>query len=609
MKEYTFNDVVIPYQHRTKRTMPIHPEKIIGYDTETIDGLCTLLASSEDEHMHPSGFGDILLWLTSKSRRGYTGFFYNLTYDAQAILKWLWLQNLEEYWQELHVKQCIDYGQFNIFYLKGKMLSIRRYVPSGRPYRFTFYDISQFFGRRRLDDVAFEYLGERKIEHGRDLSRLTVSDMHDPAFIGYCRDDARKARNLARVWLDICERAALKPASLASPATVSAQYFHENCPTIPTINKYREDEDGHRKLAYAWEAIKGAYISVFKRGYFPHVYEYDINSAYPEAMRNLPDIDKGVMVHKTGHCIPNEAVLGWLKCRVQIDPSDPHGYHPCLPMRRDDGLNHYPAGYFETSMTLLEYEALKNSHWIGVISGVYWLPTSPLEYPYRDTITRLYNTRMVTDDPHINYFCKIMLNGWYGKHLEKHEVLDPDDKDYGKLKTGKFFNPFYASYILAWCRIKVWELLASIHDRYIIAVATDSLFTTCKLDIEANKGLGKWSPAGEGELLMVGSGVYTLREGEKVKTRNRGFRTTSKLDLFQECQNVWDQLYIEIANKRALSAMESLVQKRPQDMNKILDMPKKIDINFDGKRLWHDNFTSADDMLSRFIDSQPPHLF
>lgn len=597
---YTWNDLEIRYQYRTvpKRTI----DHIIGYDTETKDGKALLICSST-EALHPTSFGDIMYWLTEKRRRGKTGFFFNMKYDAQAILKWLLDDGMEELWRELHIRQRLAYGPFELFYLSGKMLSIRRRMPKGKSSKFDFYDISQFFGRRSLDDVAKEYLGEGKVDHGYDLANLPLAAFNDPTFIAYCQDDARKAEELARVWLSICAKQQLAPHSLASPATVSARYFADHT-SIPTVNAFTLTKE-RPKLRYSYEAQKGAFISVFKRGYFPEAWEYDINSAYPYAMTLLPDITAGRLVKRKK--VIDDAPLGWLRCRIHLDGGQSADYHPPFAIRSTAGVNYYPIGTFRTYLTLLEYLAYRETYHIDVQDGVYWLPDGELTFPYRHVIEDLYAKRLATEDPHENYFSKIMLNGWYGKHLEKHEVLDPDHEHYGKYLTGRYWNPMYGSYILAHCRVQVWTLLGRIPNEDIIAVSTDSVVTMRPRAIPEGKVLGAWSPAGQGELLMVGSGVYSWRypDGDVV-TRNRGFHLTRKLDLFQKCQETWEALKIEIEQQRALSMMESLVQHRPADMNKILDVPRQIDINFDDKRLWIGSFTNADDMLSRWIDSHPP---
>ena len=68
---------------------PKHNIKTIGYDTETRNGQAFLISDSIGRHCNPQSFDDILYFLCCDTTRSHLGFWFNLKYDFQAILKWL----------------------------------------------------------------------------------------------------------------------------------------------------------------------------------------------------------------------------------------------------------------------------------------------------------------------------------------------------------------------------------------------------------------------------------------------------------------------------------------------------------------------------------------
>ena len=128
--------------------------KPIGYDTETVNGLARLITNSENEYTHPESFLDCLKFLCRKSTRGKTGFWYNMRYDFQAILKWL----PPDLWKVLYdvgeIETAFDHskGTWKISYLPSKTFSITH--RTSKPRTWKFYDISQYFGKGKLDDIA-----------------------------------------------------------------------------------------------------------------------------------------------------------------------------------------------------------------------------------------------------------------------------------------------------------------------------------------------------------------------------------------------------------------------------------------------------------------------
>jgi hypothetical protein len=223
-------------------------------------------------------------------------------------------------------------------------------------------------------------------------------------------------------------------------------------------------------------------------------------------------------------------------------------------------------------------------------------------------------------------FIKTILNGIYGKFLEKHKILNKDDENYGLYQTGNFFNPFVASYILAGARQSVFNLLAQVDNKNILACFTDSVLIKEKIDIPDGKELGQWGYEQEGEAVLIGCGVYTINAPNKLKTRIRGFNTGYKINLFTEMEKNAEQklheltedarnkvlrqgkkldesMFIQIKNN--VTPLSACIQNRTDQMNYLQDDVKSININFDTKRLWDGNFKNSRQLLEKNIDSYP----
>lgn len=597
MQKIAFKDLSIKAQARYDIKPLKKKPDTIAYDTETINGRAELICNSDGEHIHPMSFDDCLHFLCRHKTRKLISFWYNLKYDFQALLKWLHPDD----WKTIYTKGELIYNDWKITYIPKKMLMFRNLKLKQC---WKHYDISQYY-RMKLDDAGHKYFGMGKLEHGKDLSNLTLKDIKSKEIIKYCIRDAVITKRLADRWINICWDQGLQTKNFCSTASTSSRYFMSKV-NIFTVNSFLKNSQGMRMLEDAWNTVSGALISTYKRGYFPSVYEYDINSAYPHAMSNFPDVRNGYFIRSKKQSDLDRAYLGWIKCRVDI--SDYHNgyYTPPLPILRDNKPNYYPAGNYETYLTLSEYKNYSKYFDIQFIEGTLWIPDKEITYLFKDIITKLYTKRKQTIDENENFFIKIILNSIYGKFLQKNRVVDPDKKDFGKYRTGILFNPFIASYILADTRIAIFNFMVNLNSVDIIACFTDSVITKTQLNIPNSSVLGDFAPASKGEMVIIGSGVYTIK-GQKLKNRLRGFKPSDKEsdNLFELLKKYYDKDEIPVQTTVNYSPLLTIIRKIPEQMNIITNYDKKIKINFDTKRLWDYYPIKAGELLEKQIDSSP----
>jgi len=582
----SFEKLYLKKQYRVDAKMKLlNP---VGLDTETdpTENKTLLLAAENGRYINPESFREIVEFCFFHRFRGRQFVFYNLQFDVQAMLKWLH----HDVWAELW-----EIGKSQVEELTLKLIPWKYFSISRKKQKAVFYDIAQFYGYLSLNSASKKYLNDEK---KKNVDRVNISDFKDPNVIKYCVHDAKLAGDLARLILDISLKHFPKsPQSLVSKASVSEKHFLKTS-TIPDINNLITNYPNYIKAG--WLAYKGGFFSAFQKGYFPHLYVYDINSAYPYQMAKLPDLSQGRFFKSRGRPLEG-AEMGWIHCRCDVDLNDQGAYFSPLAMDNKQ-VRFYPVGQFKTVITLLEYNVLKKYFMIEPLSGVYWIPnTENLDYPYRSEIERLYRWKQTEKDPVIKYYVKIILNSIYGKTVQK----VPNHKT-NLFDTGNLFNPFYGSYITAGTRIQLFKALLTLSPKDIVMVATDSIICKSPPKVPISGDLGEWGIEKEGRGIILGSGVYSIEDTDGATiTKKRGFKPTANLNFLDRESLPGENTKIEILVKAHIGLARSLISKDYKRMNLILQENRSLDINFDYKRFWVDKFERIDDIYTKQIDSIP----
>ena len=105
----------------------------------------------------------------------------------------------------------------------------------------------------------------------------------------------------------------------------------------------------------AFRSYYGGRFEILKRGFIGNAYLYDINSAYPYAITQIPDLTKGKWVKRKS--IHPKAKLGFFKIIANIPDCE---YIPPFPFRANHE-NIFPSGKFETYVTLQELQACEGT--------------------------------------------------------------------------------------------------------------------------------------------------------------------------------------------------------------------------------------------------------
>ena len=563
-----------PYNRQNTKQKSIEP---IGLDTEAYtSGKCFMIALSTGVVFLLEDFPACLF---SRAYRGQHFVCYNLKYDSGALLQLLPIKNLEE----LRSTDKTEYEGYTYRAIAYKSLTVRKGNNSVH-----FWDMLGFY-QLGLETAAALYLDEHKIEEDVKKYIPEYVKANWDSIAEYCVWDAELVRRLSEVIIKRFESYGVYPKKLYSIAYISYQYFRTHTSYV-TVKKYWQRYK--ELLQFSLYAYAGGKFEVTQKG--PgYYYEYDIVSAYPAEIRNLVDITWARVVQSSTY--RKEAVYGFLKVRVQI-PFDVSTPTIC----KRNGVNVYAVGEYSTYCTKQEYEYLTASGADVTIDEGWWIHVDNKQYPYRaeiDRLTELKHGFKATGAELDYHTVKILMNSLYGKFVQL-------IKTHTGWKASSCWNPIYAAVITANCRIKVSNL-QMIHDT-ITAVHTDSVVSTAPLPYGLEGGIGDLIYETEGEGVVLGAGIYEI--GKKIKFR--GYHGSLQLTELIRASNT----KLKLTYDHAYTWRE--VAFRGWDSSKINlfeELPKVININFDQKRLWIDDWQNWNEVLSRTVKSYPliysPALF
>jgi hypothetical protein len=237
------------------------------------------------------------------------------------------------------------------------------------------------------------------------------------------------------------------------------------------------------------------------------IYVQDINSAYPSALADLPDLADARVTHvHTYTPSANHAV--WY-CRWKVPPT--FDIMP-FPSRLSDGSISYPnegEGWYwatEVQAAMRHY----HSDAITVTDGYIITPSSDIK-PFA-FCRELYARRaaLKAAGHPAEYFVKLALNALYGKVCQRLGR-------FGARPSSQCY--IWAGMATAAVRAKILDVAAR-SETHVISIATDAIISDAPLvqRSEVSTGLGQWSVRRYSSILIVRQGFYVLynRRGQHV---------------------------------------------------------------------------------------------
>ena len=635
-----------PQKRKDKATKSMHEKSICGADTETINGrvwlfsteygvweidtmadLLNTLYNRQHRSKWKSGRGD-----GRKAKRGYSVkqfFFWNLQYDVQAIMHLMDFDDVVRLLNTEDVVLDVDLGapfgtqRFVFRYLEGKSLTITPKDWRIGQYKVgvcRWWDISQYFGKRRLNDVSKLHLGESKVEICFDGTALDVSRLHEAEYRDLYREDietyavkdAVLAGRLARLKREQYLEAGVRFIMPYSLANTAQRALLDTC-DIPVI----QDMMNHgleRVVQAANSAYLGGWFEVRGTGYHPAAQGIDLASAYPYVMYHLADCTSGAWVHGDGEegwwpRVESKRPFQMAFAEAFVVFEEGMDWYP-LATKNDAGTvvsPRYISGWF-TAEELLEARKWPHTTFI-VGEWVFHDEDGCSKRPFAPFIERFYEMKQNSEKGSAAYeVAKVQLNSIYGK---TRQAVDG--------KSGKMWNPMYASYATGATRSRLCEIIR-LNDFSALSVATDGIvFPEEDLNFIPNRpapapyNLGNWELEEGGELLVVMSGVYSIREPSgTTKTTFRGsasyfLRSRREGGLFAFCEEHSEVPVVSMTVNKPWSAREAVIRHDGGLIN--LFEPRRFSMSAVGdstKRLWGREMPRVfGDLVGRWWDMRP----
>ena len=565
--------------------------KVMALDFEAEDGNAFLLMDSEGKKLdYPNMSFESLVKFLFKYE-GKWCFFWNLGYDALCILKFLPRSVLDSYKQNRKLK--FHYMGYVFHYIPNKQLTIRKGKHS-----VSFYDIAQYYEKKPLaktfsenfsKEIPPDYLAMK--DKRKDFT-LEYYLRHKKEIRRYCKLDCDYTKQLSEKWLDTFnETFVFYSRNWVSSGYCAEKVLLNNHIPIPKFN-----EIPYIAQEIAWSSFYGGRFELIMRGFVRYCCLYDVNSAYPYALTQLPDLTEGKWY--TDYKIHSKTQVGFFHIIADIA----EGVKVCpFPFRNKNNMILYPSGKFETYVTLHELLSVKNDNRIKykILESAQFIPNKNCSYPFRKFIEKTYQKRLDLgkNNPQ-GQAIKLILNSMYGK------MAQTTDNKFGNL-----FNPIIASFITGFARAQLYQFVKDNNlEKQVVAFATDSIAIRQNIpNLDSTK-------LGEMKLDKEGHDVYYLSNGYyrfNGKWKNRGIgndpaEKNVEIEHKDTIENKDGQLYIEVETTQLQHLKSAIIRNLHKDIGKIRKYQKKVFLNSDRKRLWNQNLVRIDDGI--LCDSAPINM-
>jgi len=519
---------------------------------------------------------------------------YNLDYDIGALIKHIFPQYL---YKKLNLGLQVKYKQVSFRYLKGK-----KCVITYKNFRIYFYDCFQFY-KTSLKKSSKRFLNLNKGDFNIIKMYEGVLEKNLLSALKYCYTDSILCGKLFRLIIEKIENAGIKNPEPISQGYIAYQYFRNELLKIPNVPLNNE----------FMKAYKGGRFEIFKRGYFKEAYYYDICSAYPYAISKIKSLENCETIINDFYL--KEADYSVFKCDVSIPFNiiiGPIGI-------KINEKTYYPTGFLKDIwIDKNDYDCLKLCKATINIKIAYHLICKN-ETIFKKKVLEIYQNKLKF--PKDNEIWKILLNSIYGKLLQnvKHYIRKNEskfassiadvfyDKNSGELffkfdNEGRALNYVFASYITSHTRKQIYFDIFK-YQKNIIAIFTDGIITDKKLPLKISSKLGCYKFKKITNLYMVGTGIYFYNcEGVR-HSLFRGFHVKDANKILKKIIKSKRSIVNFEINER-IGLGKAIAQNNLTDFNLIMPVIKKLDLNFDVKRIWNFKIKKGQDL--RKISSSIP---
>lgn len=511
----------------------------------TLFGCSTGERIQSDTHLHTFDLFDFIIGVGQRNPTAFhVGFAFN--YDSNMLLRSLSegaLKRIHQNGKLTLVKKSTG-DRYHVQFAPGKWFSITKYKRGYNRERNPHAKVTV-----KIEDI-FSFFGCSFIKAYEDLvgpvpqvvaeGKAARNDFatHNPEYVEtYWRAEIEMLRQLADELRNRMYGANLRIRNWHGPGALASYANHQNNIKAAMAECPDPVRDAAR-YAYA-----GGRFEMFKLGRTTGpIYSLDINSAYPHAIRQLPNL----------------AIGDWKRVESPTRIARFGVYHVrLLPSRGDSFLERRPGPLFHR-------DKVGNISFPWVLEGWYWSPEvanlvkwlAPHRYeivegweyvnwnikgrddtqPYK-WVSDMYTLRRQwkKQGNASQLALKLCMNSLYGKMAQR--VGWNEER-----RTAPTWHQLeWAGWVTSYCRAMLWDAMQKAGPDNIVAVETDGLYTTVHpstilgprygyppssigpdSEYRSSTELGGWEIDQYDEILYVQSGLAHLRSGDKWTVKRRG---------------------------------------------------------------------------------------
>lgn len=417
------------------------------------------------KHAALIAFMEFVHRVCSSRKREYLIYGFNLAYEFTQLFHDFHddAKDADDFWLEYVTDDGTLY-RIDVFKAKRYFMTI---VNQSTRVRIRFLDAMAFY-TTSLDKAATMLGIVGKLDKPPEFRRR---DWQTPEFQAYAKRDAYITRRLGETIIEMHARydvATCISAPHFASSTFRRRFMRSE---IATITAHLEQ--------YGLTSYHGG-----KNGYYLDgpadlngIYAYDIRSAYPEAMRSLPDIERATWRETVGY-VPDVPSL-WHATII---------YDPCIfrGLQHADGSWMDSRGRYTVIATGYELDAMLERGECEIVRAVGYIMDGPGGGPLADYVDTFYHLKQTTKDETTRITAKLFLNSLYGKFFQKvpiglagsyewttgNYVAGVADQT-GDFEAGGLYHPPIASLITGYVRAKIHRLE---HRYSAIMTSTDGIF-------------------------------------------------------------------------------------------------------------------------------------
>lgn len=490
---------------------------------------------------------------------------YHLDYFVAQLLHQMGIT--KEQGQELHDTTQLKYGIYEINYVAGKFLNIKK---NGGKYFQNFSDVSQYVDDWKLsenDDA------QQKADKAKEIGTQVYE-----AFI--------------ELNMNILPTSLTSPISVFSKDVIYGKEFiraKREGRYVKTKMDLSNDADLQSPIGqYAYESLQGGQVEAFRVGHFEDCYDFDMVSAYGSTTANLLDVRFGKWTRNRSY--QNDAYYGYALCDVEI-------WSEFSPVRIN-GKSFIGKTQLKLPKNLIDL--VNDCGWgkVEPIDGVWFFPEKKA-YPFKAICEKLHEVKQSTKSGIKKTVIKDILASIWGLRLQ----VDTDGE------MGDLFCSVDGVNVESEIQSKVAQFVYEHKWFELLDINIDGVkmfpkggVTSCTVSnipsLDA-RGMGEWKLSAHAPTFILGSGASAVKGKETVNELSINYDS-----LMQMIKDNPDATEYELKKTTCRTLADALQEDNWKSLGSLITTVRHLNFN-DKKREWEDLPMCGRDLLEKQYKSIP----